>query len=317
MTGWRWLIVWWFLITSPLFALTSRVVIVDGGSEALRDSIEMRLTAIVNILQPKEFNGIKDYFTPDAYDVFVDLVNKTSCRNVNPLYEAELLALPGGGWEIRDIKVLIDMGATRGNPYHYLVFAFDDQGVITDVRFALEQHQYQSIVQEGEKLQDFLYRQYILQFLEIFRTAYNRKDIDYLRQIYSDDALIIVGRILKTKPDVPDYYERSTLTREKIQLIKLSKQQYIASLEKVFAQNEFIKVNFNEIELRQHPEMNKIYGVTLKQDWHSSSYSDEGYLFLMIDFRDEANPTIHVRSWQPQAFSDGSVVSIGDFELIE
>ena len=50
-------------------------------------------------------------------------------------------------------------------------------------------------------------------------------------------------------------------------------------------------------------ERDDIFGVTLKQHWNSSNYSDVGYLFLMINFEDEMNPTIQVRTWQPDKYN--------------
>ncbi len=242
----------------------------------------------------------------------------TDMRNVNPLYETKLISLPNGEFEVRDIKVMVDMKATSGNPFQYLVFTLNKYGLVEDVRFAMESRHYKEIVKQGEKLKDFAFRQQILHFIEIFRTAYNRKDIEYLRRVYSDDALIIVGKVVKVKPDMPDMLASSSLSQDQIKFIRLSKAEYIDRLEnKVFKQNDFIKVNFSEMELRRHPSRNYIYGVTLKQDWHTSTYSDEGYLFLMIDFHNQEKPLIHVRSWQPEKFSDGSLINLGDFEVID
>ena len=67
----------------------------------------------------------------------------------------------------------------------------------------------------------------------------------------------------------------------------------------------------------RHHKIPEIYGVKLKQKWQSDSYSDTGYLFLMIDFINPDKPLIHVRTWQPEKFPDGSVISLGDFEIIE
>ena len=111
--------------------------------------------------------------------------------------------------------------------------------------------------------------------------------------------------------------ENSFLKKEQIQFIKLSKIEYIERLVKIFALNDFLKINFEEVSVVKHPKIGDIYGITLKQYWNSSTYSDEGYLFLMIDYRNIQAPLIHVRSWQPEKFEDGSVVSLFDFELIE
>jgi hypothetical protein len=38
----------------------------------------------------------------------------------------------------------------------------------------------------------------------------------------------------------------------------------------------------------------------MRQSYASTTYADEGYLFLLIDFR-ETDPLIYVRAWQPNA----------------
>ncbi len=305
------------LFALPALALTSKVVLIGGVDFATREQLGTSLSKVLNRLEDGRWNDVKSSFTPDGLKSLTELAAQTKMVNVNPLYETDLLALPGGGWEVRNIKVLLDTKGLPGNPYQYLVFSFDRDGLIADVRFAIEQQQYENIFKPAEQLQDFAYRQQILQFVEIFRTAYNRKDIDFLKGVYSEDALIIVGKVLKAKPGMQDMMASSHLSRDRIQFIKESKQEYLTKLSRVFTNNEFIKVGFSEIELRRHPKFELIYGVTLKQDWKSSTYSDSGWLFLMIDFRVANQPLIHVRSWQPELFSDGSVVSLGDFEIIE
>jgi hypothetical protein len=304
-------------ITSSASALTSKVLLTDGGTPELRVKISEHLTSIVNILESRHWDGVAGYFTADGLASLRELASQTHPRNVNPLYETRLLELPAGGWEVRDIKVLIDTRGARSNPYQFLVFTLTPDGLASDVRFALEQTQYQDVLKKGELLQDFAARQQILQFLEIFRTAYNRKDLDFLERVYSEDALIIVGRVLKPKPDAPDMLEKSRLTRDRIEFIKLSKQEYLTNLKRCFAANEFIKVAFDSVELCRHPRLPQVYGVALFQDWRSPTYSDQGYLFLMMDFRNSSQTEIHVRSWQPERFPDGSVVGLGDFELVE
>jgi len=72
-------------------------------------------------------------------------------------------------------------------------------------------------------------------------------------------------------------------------------------LRTVFRNNNFINVRFDEIEVMRHGGNPNIYGVTLQQHWNSSTYRDQGWLFLMIDFTDESNPLIWVRTWQALA----------------
>ncbi len=298
-------------------ALSSKVVLTGGVESSVKDRIAGSLTEVINRLETAKWEDVKSKFTPEGLKSLAEFAAQTKMVNVNPLYETDLLALPGGGWEVRNIKVLLDTRGLPGNPYQYLVFSFNRDGLIADVRLAIEQQQYENVFKPSDQLLDFAYRQQILQFVEIFRTAYNRKDVDFLKRVYSEDALIIVGKVLRAKPGARDLLASSHLSRDRIQFIRESKQEYLTKLGKVFDHNEFIKVGFTEIELRRHPKFELIYGVTLKQDWKTSSYSDSGWLFLMIDFRNPDQALIHVRSWQPERFNDGSVVSLGDFEIIE
>jgi hypothetical protein len=60
-----------------------------------------------------------------------------------------------------------------------------------------------------------------------------------------------------------------------------------------------------------------IYGVTLRQQYKSDRYYDDGYLFLLWDFRNKSMPLIHVRTWQPASTVGGSgdIINIQDFNL--
>ena len=76
-------------------------------------------------------------------------------------------------------------------------------------------------------------------------------------------------------------------------------------LEVVFNNNKYINVTFDQIKVLMHRNDSDVYGVTLHQGYTSDKYHDDGYLFLLWDFRDEAHPQIHVRAWQPDSFEKG------------
>jgi len=301
---------------SEASALQSRVLL--SGGEAIEGfRAEESLTAAVNCLEKKNWTALKPYATAEGLRSLSELAERTHPVNVNPLYEAKLIRTPDGGLEAREFKVMVNLQGMQGNPYQYLVFGLTPEGLIADARYSLDRHSADAVLQPGVEPVDEACRMQILQFLEIFRTAYNREDIEFLRQVYSEDALIIVGKVISPKPGERSYFENSRLSREKIAFIQLSKKEYISRLQEVFKANEFVKVGFSNVDVRRHPGLGLVYGVTLKQEWRSSSYSDSGWLFLMIDFRDPVAPQIHVRSWQPDRFADGSVVSLGDFEVID
>lgn len=155
-------------------------------------------------------------------------------------------------------------------------------------------------------------RHTILNYCEHFRIAYTTKDINFLRQVFSDKALIIVGNVVK-----PIANDDKCQAESRVTFAIHSKRDYLARLSKVFAANQKIDVRFSEFRIMRHPTMDGIYGVTLRQQYKSDRYSDDGYLFLLWDFRDKSMPLIHVRTWQPAGtvHTGNDVINIQDFNL--
>lgn len=142
-----------------------------------------------------------------------------------------------------------------------------------------------------------------------------------LNSVFSDKALIITGRVVKEKPNSD--MTKMTLANNKVVYIKQTKQEYLSKLAMVFKTVKFINVKFSDIEIVEHPKYDNIYGVTLKQLWKTDRYQDEGYLFLMVDFRDSDNPLIQVRTWQPYKDTAGNIVTqkkdvfhLGSFRIV-
>lgn len=84
--------------------------------------------------------------------------------------------------------------------YQEAVIGFNAKGDIVDFNLALANNLYIKVLKKGYDVTDLRYRQMILDYVEQFRTAYNTKDIPFLQQIYSDDALIITGKVIKSAP---------------------------------------------------------------------------------------------------------------------
>ena len=157
-------------------------------------------------------------------------------------------------------------------------------------------------------------RRMILNYCEHLRTSYTTKDIDFLRQVFSDQALIIVGNVVRSA-------DNNSATGiegdEKVTFSLKTKKEYLERLEKVFAANKKIDVKFTDFRIMRHPTMEGIYGVSMKQKYTSDRYSDDGYLFILWDFRNKSMPLIHVRTWQPTASVNGEkeIIGIRDFNL--
>jgi len=311
------------LEVSTVFGITGEVIIgSEGIDQELCNRVSENLTTIINGFETGDISAQSGLFTDEGYKVTDRLMRETGAKNARRTHRTNLIKLDRGGWEVRDIKVKVELGETADNqvqaatdPTEYMVFELTSQGLINYACFAAERGHVKKLVEDGMRLQDAARRMKILQTVEIFRTAYCVKDLDYLKRIYSDDALIIVGKVLKPREDLPDMLENSCLDKERIKFVKKSKADYLKGLEGVFQNNAYVKVIFDSLDVLRHTGDPDLYGVTLKQNWYSSSYSDTGWVFLLWDFKDEKNPLIYVRSWQPDRFEDGSVLGLYDFKI--
>ena len=200
------------------------------------------------------------------------------------------------GYQVRNIPLeLVD--AEEDDKYHEAVLNFDRKGNMTGVNLAISNNLYMEVIKSNLEMTDLRRRQLILDWTERFRSAYNKKDINFLDAVFSEDALIITGRVMEPKKT----RDGITLPPEIIQIEK-NKKQYLKDLKVVFGKNKYINVTFDQIKVLMHRNDDDVYGVTLHQGYTSDNYHDDGYLFLLWDFRDESHPQIHVRAWQPDSF---------------
>lgn len=150
----------------------------------------------------------------------------------------------------------------------------------------------------------------LINFLEDYQTAYAFKQLEYLDKIFSDDALIIVGHVVETKPVMQDgvLYGKNT----KVERTKKTKAQFIQDLGRQFRNKSYINIHFTDIDVRRAAgEDEEVFGVQVKQYYHSNNYNDDGYLFLMVDLREEL-PIIHVRTWQPGKTDIEELITLKD-----
>lgn len=216
------------------------------------------------------------------------------------------------GIQVRGIGVTVkplDSSYTQSTRRE-LTISVNKSGVITGVRPATEM---QSIIMEGATgVTDVRQRREILKWVEDFRSYYNERNVEALDQIFSDDALIITGSVVK-RQHVTDGGVRIENT---VKYVEHSKAEYIEKLRTILSNrvNQRINVQFDHISLQSHPAKDNVYGVTLHQKWETSRYSDDGWLFLVWDFSNPEAPKIHVRTWQPlEAVDKTGVFTLDDF----
>lgn len=188
-----------------------------------------------------------------------------------------------------------------------VVFTINKDNKIDNISFALSKQAVDDIASKGQWSQAT--RMAIISFMENYKTAYALKRLDYIESIFSDNALIITGSVVKVDPNP----ELKSMNNQIVRYNRQSKTQYMRNLRHCFNSNEFINIRFADNTIRQATRGGDIYGIEIKQDYFSTNYGDTGYLFLLIDMTDSIAPKIQVRTWQPEKHPDGSIYGLSDF----
>lgn len=327
----------WMLLCTCLIAETALAQyntsfqVTEVKDQALKEAINKSVSGLLSAFNVAQYNGTTPTLTDlnistDALGIITKLW--ADCPFIcmeEELVERAIPVAKRNEWQVRNIPLLMkptDNSAKKDTwkVYQTGVITLDNTGRITNFHLALDAELYISVMSQAKAVDDFMRRQLILEYVERFRNAYNLKDMDFLQQIYSDDALIITGKVITQvkKNDV----KMVDVDNQKIVYSKQNKKEYLGKLAEVFKNNNRINVTFDNIEVARHPAKENFYGVTLKQGWKADKYSDVGYLFLLWDFTNEDAPQIHVRTWQPTEINfkpvtlpEDEIFSVDDFDI--
>lgn len=290
----------------------------DAGK--LKSTIENNVNSFINAMtdaaerQQKKVRLNENQFTSQAIED-VKMMWKNSPMSCPPVRIRTRCLNTSSGYQVRGIPIDI-LNADANNSRQELTIDFTREGLISNVAIAIEMHRYDQIMADNHSSLDYARRQKVVEFIENFRTAYNRRDLPYISSVYGENALIITGRVIKEVPNSTDG-TLTTLTN-KVVYTRQNKTEYIDKLRTIFKRNSYVNVRFEDIEVVESRKYDNIYGVTLKQYWHtapsakSKGYSDVGYLFLIIDFTNSENPLVQVRTWQPYLDEHGNIVTTPD-----
>lgn len=96
--------------------------------------------------------------------------------------------------------------------------------------------------------------------------------------------------------------------------IQLTKKEYLERQQRVFKNQQDIFIDFSTFEIVKKNNAPGVYGVEMRQNYSSTTYADEGYLFLLIDFNDN-DPLIYIRAWQPNEWDSAALVNTSNFRI--
>ena len=256
------------------------------------------MTRVINAIKAKEYDSVSDCFSEDGLEMYKKLLNYGQARLLgDPQFSFYTM---GKRVVCRSIPMAFSFKNNRRKFVEDVTFTFDENKKIECVAFGLGSQAKTDIFNKGVGAWSDYAKMVIATFLENYKTAFALKRLDYLESVFDDNATIITGHIIKKAPKVA--MEGESFINSNNKLIKYTRQtksEYMRKLKMCFQSNQFINIRFADNDVVKMGAGGETYGIQIKQDYYSTNYGDHGYLFLMVDFNDPDNPSIKVRTWQP------------------
>ena len=184
-------------VTVLLFMMTT-VAMADGATFKINEGVvdaatkakmEKNVTQMMTVFktaadeQEKKIKLPKENFTPEAIKD-IEQMWKASAMSCPPVNIMSRCLKTSSGYQVRGIP--IDMvEADQAESRQELTVDFTTDGRISGVSISIDLQRYEEIMGQKESDLDYARRQIIVDFVENFRTAYNRKDIDLLNSVFS------------------------------------------------------------------------------------------------------------------------------------
>lgn len=284
-------------ITSPsgeLLKLDKPTTQAERASVKQIECYDKVMREVIGAIKQKDFSSVTSFFTINGNDCFTKLINYGKARIIGDVSTLNYSTL-GEDILCRSIPMNFTFSGNRKFSEE-VIFTFNNEGLIDNISFGLGKVAQDNLLSHlnnnftHEKCDILSY------FLENFKTAYALKRLDYLEQLFDDDAIIITGKVFQKFNGNKEF---GLFNNRYVQLVQQDKASYIKHLKRSFASKEFINIKFANNRIRR-TKVDGVYAIQIKQDYFSSNYGDSGYLFLLVDIRNTKEPIIHVRVWQEQ-----------------
>lgn len=269
-------------------------------------------TSLLKAFAREDDPFLKDHYLSNKIDRYLKFNHPTAIQEE---YEATINKIHSG-FELRSLPIQHNYPSLSKQTTEFIVLDFDSTGTLSDFNTAIPDVQYKEFLQQSGYANDWQNRQQIIKFLERFRTSYLTRDISTLELMYAEGALIITGKILKrvlSSSDGSIDFQRFD-DQPDVEYLKLSKSEYLNRLKYIFNSKPDLFVNFSTLNMVTKNNAPGVYGIEMRQSYSTTTYADEGYLFLLVDF-EQLSPTIYVRAWQPNEWNPDQLIRASNYRV--
>lgn len=278
--------------------IANAAVAVGNGMTAVKNdkSYAEIMERLIKAIDKRDYSSVRSLFTEEGWDMFDRLIHygKAKLRG-----NANMTFLPIGDRVVcRSVPMSFSFNNNNRKFVEDVTFTFAPDMKIEALAFGLGSVARSDIFDKAIGKWPEKSKMILATFLENYKTAYALKRLDYIESIFSEDAYIVTGHVLKKSQQRIE--GQPSLSRDEVRYTRQTKREYIRNLERTFNSNQFVNIRFSNNDIEKSGVGGEVYGIQIHQDYYSSSYGDTGYLFLLVDINNPDKPIISIRTWQPE-----------------
>lgn len=252
---------------------------------------------VVEAIKQRNYSSVRHHFTPDGYGMLDTLMTRYGSVSVVGSPELQCYQMLDKV-VCRSVPMQFTFRGGRKSFREDVTFTFNKDEKIEGLAFSLGKQARDNIFQKNAMgIWSDSVCMVIATFLENYKTAFALKRTSYIETMFSDEAVIITGTVLKKSGKKLD--NNTIQFGDLVEYSRQNKAEYITNLAQNFKGNEYININFTDSDVKKSRKGER-YGINIKQEYFSSTYGDTGYLFLYVDFEEPDKPLIYFRSWSPE-----------------
>ncbi len=221
------------------------------GEDAPMEKIVLSTQNFLNLLDKSDPSQVSEAYAADSF-LTEKLTNYIKYNNGKPQEKniRAQLNKTRDGYELRRIRMRHKYPSINKESTEYMVLDFSETGELVDINLSTTDYLYQKFVKEATFGDDWGNRQEIVKFLEKYRTAYMTRDIGTVGLMFAEEALIIIGRMIKTKKLASDVVKYQKLGNQPdVEYLRFAKNEYLARQELIFKSQKDIFIDFGSFNI--------------------------------------------------------------------
>ncbi|MCQ2360616.1 MAG: hypothetical protein MJ009_03935 [Paludibacteraceae bacterium] len=247
--------------------------------------------SVIVAINANDVYSVSSLFTADGFKMISDLTETTKVNVVDSV-RCHFIEF---GEDVLCFFIPLQLSPDSLNSFsRRMTLVFNNKGKISRIQFAIDRESSKDIM--TDMLIPKEHRLAIINFMEIYQTAYSLRQMQYIDDLFSTNAVMLIGS--KAQVEDENNPDLNQIAINSFYYRKHSIDEYLEKLQNGFESKGWIDVTLHDISISITDDM-YLYGINFVTDFKSANFSAKSNLFFCLDITEATAPKIIFRVWQP------------------